>query len=119
MLIKRLYSSRGNRVAHGILGMDFLLRHHCLLDCSDLRLYVRPDKLEGTRKQALAASLTKSGYCVARLHPTRGLVLVCDARINDRGLVLLLDTGAFVTIIDPAAAKWSGLRFARRPQGFR
>jgi len=44
-----------------LIGCDFLLRHHCLLDTARLRLYVRADKPSTDMRAALESSLRRSG----------------------------------------------------------
>lgn len=96
----------------GILGCDFLLRHFCVIDCADRRLYVRGVELKADAQDILERSLAQSGYRCVRLSPTSALALTCDAKINDVPVKLLLDTGASFTVLDDKPAVRCGLRWA-------
>lgn len=101
--------SLGLTFEHGILGCDFLMRHWCLIDCMDRRLYVRGSALKADAQDVLERSLSQSGYHCARLSRTKALALTCDAKINAVPVKLLVDTGAPFTILDDEPAKRCGL----------
>jgi len=83
-----------------LLGCDFLLRHHCLLDCAGLRLYVRADRPGTEMRAALESSLHRSGYHETILTPTRALVEWCPASVNGVAVKLLVDSGSPFTVLD-------------------
>jgi hypothetical protein len=76
-----------------LIGCDFLLRHHCLLDCAGLTLYVRADKPSTEMRAAFESSLRRSGYHETVLIQTPGLVELCPAMVNGVALRLLVDSG--------------------------
>jgi hypothetical protein len=92
-----------------LIGCDFLLRHHCLLDCSGLKLYVRADKPTTEMRAALESSLRRSGYHETVLIPTRGLVELCPASVNGVALRLLVDSGSVFTLLDDHRGRQSPL----------
>ncbi len=109
----------------GVLGDDFFLRHFCLLDCTDMRLYARGGPLPAEARDALEQSLRQSGYHSARLDPSRAprppslendtslpdlsrtpasLLFICNASINGEPVRLLVDTGSVFSVLDEKAA---------------
>jgi len=92
-----------------LIGCDFLLRHHCLVDCAGLRLYVRADKPSTDVRAALESSLRRSGYHETILVPTRGLLELCPASVNGVALRLLVDSGSPFTILDDHRGRQSPL----------
>ena len=83
-----------------LIGCDFLLRHHCLVDCAGLKLYVRADKPSPDMRAALESSLRRSGYHETVLMPIPGLVELCPASVNGVALRLLVDSGSVFTYLD-------------------
>ena len=91
----------------GVLGLDFLLRNFCLIDCWKHRLYVRAEKLSPQYGDALDQSLRMAGFSEVLLE-RKGLLSV-SARINEHPTQLLIDTGAAVNLLDNAQVKELGL----------
>jgi hypothetical protein len=92
-----------------LIGCDFLLRHHCLVDCAGLKLYVRADKPGTDIRAALENSLRRSGYHETVLTPTPGLVELCPASVNGVALRLLVDSGSAFTLLDDHQGRKSPL----------
>jgi hypothetical protein len=88
----------------GFLGCDFFIRHFCMIDCRDCRLYVRSEELKAAAQDALERSLRQSGYRGAQLDPTAALALTCDAKINAEPVKLLVDTGSSFTVLNDKPA---------------
>jgi len=109
-LVKALNSSEGSSFADGVLGCDFLLRHFCLIDCLDLRLYVRSERLSHEDQAGLEKILNQSGLHGAPLHRTSALVSTCKAAIDGNELVLSVDTGSAHTMFHSKAAERYQLR---------
>jgi len=86
----------GEKVFDGILGGEFLRRHHCIVDCTDPRLYFRGTAPDAAISQALEQLLQKSQYIGAPLSNHWTVVMV-NCRINDHPATLLVDTGASFT----------------------
>jgi predicted aspartyl protease len=97
-------SADGDVIWQGVLGADFFSRHFCLIDCLDLRLYVRGGEPGEAVSQAITNSLAKSGYVAAPLKKTQSLCLSCEFEINSGTATLLIDTGSLYTVLDDAAA---------------
>jgi hypothetical protein len=87
----------------GVLGVDFLARNFCLLDCGGRRLYVRASKPTEQEKDALRQSLLRSGYSEFRIR--RRAVMLADVEVNEKPLTLMVDTGSDFTSIDNSQAK--------------
>lgn len=88
----------------GILGVDFMLRSHGLLDCIGPRLFVRSSALTPGSRANLGRTMEGSGFKQVRLKRCLGLGLACDAMLNGHPVTLLLDSGAFWTILDVRVA---------------
>jgi len=92
-----------------LIGCDFLLRHHCLVDCRGLKLYVRADKPSTDMRAALESSLRRSGYHETVLISTRGLLELCPASVNGVAVRLLVDSGSVFTLLDDHRGRQSPL----------
>jgi hypothetical protein len=95
----------------GILGADFFHRNYCLIDCGTRQLYVRTNQPSQQEANALAQSLRMSGYAEAPI--TWEFNPIVEASINDLPVRLLVDTGAFASVIDDSQVKRLGLRTVR------
>jgi predicted aspartyl protease len=93
-----------------VLGCDFLLRHHAVIDCLGRRLYLRWEALAGESKTELAASLRGRAFVALDLKRHNPLALTCPARLNGRDVELLVDTGAMWSCLDTEIARALGLR---------
>ena len=109
-LVKALNSSGGSAIADGVIGCDFLLRHFCLIDCLDLKLYLRSERLSHDRQAELEKILGRSGLHGAPLKRTSALVGTCKAAIDGYPLVLMVDTGSSHTMIHSKTAERYQLR---------
>ncbi len=109
-LVKTLNASGGSSFADGVLGCDFLLRHFCLVDCLDLRVYMRSERLSREEQAGLERTLNQSGLHGAPLDRTSALVSTCKAAIDGNELVLAIDTGSAHTILHSKAAERYRLR---------
>lgn len=92
-----------------LVGCDFLLRHHCLLDVGGLKLYVRADKPTTDLRAVLESGLRRSGYHETALIPTGALVELCPARVNGIAIKLLVDSGGVFTLLDDHRGRQSPL----------
>lgn len=88
---------RGVRV---ILGNDFLLRYHAVVELGSGRLYLRSEALPASAAEGLAASLRASGYAEVGL----GLPVVpwftCRGEVEGLPMTLLLDFGGGLSVLD-------------------
>jgi predicted aspartyl protease len=99
----------------GIIGMDFMGRQHCLLDCMDGRLYVRAGQANDDVRAALERTLRKNGYHEVKLKLESCLVFTVPVEINGHKVNLIVDTGASFTLLDDAAAKLCKLQWEPTP----
>jgi predicted aspartyl protease len=84
----------------GLLGCDFFVRNHCIIDCLHAFLYVRPTALPPDLESDLVASLHQGGFTETGMHLKLGLPTMCKARVNGEELMLVLDTGSPWTVLD-------------------
>ena len=92
----------GRRGADMIIGMDFLARFHCLIDCLELRLYICAKAPPEPVTKALRGTLEKSGFKLVPAPLSQQLVMTCAGRINGEPVTWLVDTGGFWTMMDNA-----------------
>lgn len=95
-----------------VLGCDFLLRHHAVIDCAGRRLYLRREAVADESKNDLAASLRGRGCVALDLKQHDPLALSCPAQLNGRDVALLVDTGAMWSCLDTETARALELRVA-------
>ena len=91
----------------GVLGFDFYYRNHCLVDCGGRRLYVRGSKPSEAVADTLAKSLRLSRFVEVPMAGRYGTTV--DVEINGQTVKLLVDTGAFATILDDSQLPRLGL----------
>ena len=103
---------------YSILGCDFFLRHNCLIDGADGRLYLRGQALKADAQDVLERSLTQSGYHEARMVIGDTLLPTCDASINSVPVKLAVATGSSLTILDDGLAIRCGFRWEQTGQHF-
>lgn len=94
----------------GVLGLDFLMRNFCLIDCWKHRLYVRATELSSAHAEGMEQSLRQAGFSEVNLIQHGPLNL--EARINDHPTRLLIDTGAVFNMLDYSQLKDLGLTLA-------
>ncbi len=93
-----------------VLGCNFLIRHHAVIDSAGRRLYLRQAALANESMRELAASLRGRGFVALNLKQHDPLALTCPARLNGRDLEFLVDTGAMWSCLDTEIARALGLR---------
>ena len=98
-----------------VLGCDFLLAHHAILDCANRRLYLRriaPTLDETTaREKAFADSSRVSAQMKLRNPPAVTVV----AQLNGQDTELLVDSGAMWSCLDTKVARDFNLRLTPSP----
>ena len=105
----RVESLRVNSM-DGVLGCDFLLRHHGVIDCLDQRLYLRDKAPSPELQGALEATLRRSGFHPVKLDLQPSLVSTCNAQVNGLPVKLVVDTGAQTSIFDSSQVPRLGLK---------
>src|SRR5581483_12153992 len=92
------------RVPHqGILGLDFLFRNFCLIDCHERKIYLRASRPSGQLSSALEESLRQSGFTGVPLSGHDFIAI--QARINDHAVKLVVDTGDGASVLDQGLAE--------------
>jgi predicted aspartyl protease len=98
-----------------VLGCDFLIRHHAMIDGAGRRLYLRSEALDSERMVELAAVLQRRGFVAEGMTRRDPLSLTCAAKLNGHDVELLVDTGAMWSCLDTATARALELRTAPSP----
>jgi predicted aspartyl protease len=93
-----------------VLGCDFLIRHHAVIDCAGRRLYLRREALANEPLSELAALLRGRGFVALDMKRHNPLALTCAAKLNGRDVAMLVDTGAMWSCLDPENARELELR---------
>ncbi len=108
----------GDRKAwHAVLGLDFLLRNHAIIDCLTGWLCLRGTKPDTAICQAISETMIRSGYAEVPLTPPDGFRLLCQPHFNEQAVRLLVDAGAIFSVLDPSAA--DKLKLPRRETGWK
>jgi predicted aspartyl protease len=79
-----------------------------VVDCSRQMLYVNPKGPSAASSQALASFLQGRGFVRVPMQFDAGHHLVVDAHVNLRPVKLIVDTGAFTTVISALYAEGAG-----------
>ena len=93
-----------------VLGCDFLIRHHAIIDCAGRRLYLREEALANEPMGELEAALRGRGFVASEMKRHDPLALTCAAQLNGRSVELLVDTGAMWSCLDTETARELELR---------
>jgi len=100
----------------GILGLDFLFRNFCLIDCGGRRIYLRGSRPSEQQAGALQESLRRSGFAEVSMQPLLKDGLSVAAQVNDQPVTLLVDTGGIFSFLDDTQVKRLGLRTVKQEQ---
>jgi hypothetical protein len=96
--LEKLETSFGRFPFSGMIGMDFLVRNFCVLDCGRTRLFFRSEKPTPARASSIEQTLRASGFTpVPLLGRSRAMV---EGKINDEPITWLVDTGASFTMLE-------------------
>ena len=101
---------RGQAPVDGIIGADVLRTQCWVIDCAAPRMFVRLDSPQNARSSNLGAVLRRNGWTEIPLGRVSYSEFELRAQVNDADFVLLVDTGAAVTLIDRTAAVAAGIR---------
>lgn len=93
-----------------VLGADFLLRHHAVIDVAGRRLYLRRTELTATERAQWEQAVSNAGLVKAELRKRDPLALTCVTHINQNPTELLVDTGAAWSCLDKKVAASMNLR---------
>jgi predicted aspartyl protease len=90
----------------GVLGLDILFRHKALINCRTKLVFFKVDQARGINLGSITAS-EKFTRVPIRREETGALTVPCS--IRGQPMRLLIDTGAFVTILHESFVKSLGL----------
>ena len=93
-----------------VLGRDFLICHHAVIDCAGRRLYLRREPLAREPAGQLATVFQRRGLAAVEMTGREPLALTCVAKLNGRDVELLVDTGARWSCLDTETARRLELR---------
>ena len=92
----------------GLFGAHEMARFGMVIDCTRQMLYVSPRGTSATTSQALASFLQGRGFVRVPMRLNGGHHLEVDAQVNLRAVKLIVDTGAFTTLISAPIAEGAG-----------
>ena len=95
----------------GLLGIDFLHRHHAVIDCFRMHLFLKPPSAPST-SATLSAGLKAGGCTEIPMTPISDRGLTVPARINGRSGYFVVDTGAAHTLLSQNAIAGLNMRLA-------
>jgi hypothetical protein len=101
------------RPAQGVWGAQHLARMGAWIDVGNATLYTRPRRLQG-QDSPLARRMSEAGFEEINLFELKGNYLVA-AEINGAKGWMVVDTGAYLTVIEPEFANAGSIkpRFSR------
>jgi predicted aspartyl protease len=92
----------------GLFGAHEMAKFGMVIDCGRQMLYVNPRGSSASTSQALASFLQGRGFVRVPIQFNAGYHLTVDAKVNLRPVKLIVDTGAFTTVISAAYAEGAG-----------
>jgi predicted aspartyl protease len=82
----------------GLIGMNFLLKHGAFINYKTFQIFLSP---QGSNLPLSREGYEKMGYSYIPLHITPRKYVEVEGTIGDSSYSFLLDTGAFVTQLEP------------------
>ena len=98
-----------------VLGCDFLLAHHAILDCANRRLYLRRTALTSDDAAVLEKLFSDSSRVFAQMKLRNPPAMTIAARLNGRDAEFLVDSGAIGSCLDVKTAHEFNLRLTPSP----
>ncbi len=86
-----------------LLGVDFLRRNFCIIDCGRQTIYFRGSKPTPEQANSIAESLRRSGFTAVPFRGSRRIVI--SSKINGKPIDWIVDTGADFTMLSEATRK--------------
>jgi predicted aspartyl protease len=96
----------GSMPADGSIGLDILRRNKAVINCRTRQVFFKTDS---SRRSDLAATARGKGFVEVPIQEDRDGYLMVPCSIGGKSGVMLLDTGAFVTILNDAVARAAGI----------
>ncbi len=94
-------------VIDGLVGLDILRVYNAVVDTSRHVMYLNPDRSK--RGGMLSDKMLGYGYKRVRLHAARGGILEATCSMNGKAANMVVDTGAFLSIVDYQWARNAGV----------
>ena len=82
----------------GMIGLDFLLRNFCIIDCGNEQIFFRGARPTPAQSAAMARTFRASGFTEIPIRCTRRLIMASMA--GGRPFGWIVDTGATFTVIE-------------------
>ena len=98
-----------------VLGCDFLLAHHAILDCENRRLYLRRNAPTIDEATALEKLLSDSSRVSAEMKLRNPPAMTIAACLNGHDTEFLVDSGAVWSCLDTTIARDFTLRLSPSP----
>lgn len=98
----------------GLFGAHEMAKFGMIVDCTRQMIYVNPKGPSAATSQKLAQFLAGRGFSRIPMHFDPGHHLQIDAAINGHPAKLIVDTGAFTTLISAPIATASGATLSPR-----
>lgn len=102
-----------------VLGCDFLIRHHAVMDCANNRLYLRRTLPSPWQTEELEHRLRGAGWIEIDLKLHEPPALTCEMRIKDQPITFLVDSGAVWSCLDTKTAQTLDLHVTPSPNRIR
>lgn len=98
-----------------VLGCDFLLAHHAILDCANRRLYLRHNALTLEEAASLKKLLADSNRVSAEMNLRSPPAMTIATRLNGHAAEFLVDSGAVWSCLDAKVSNSFDLRLSPSP----
>jgi predicted aspartyl protease len=99
-----------------VLGCDFLIRHHAVIDCANNRLFLRRSAPAREEAEELQLQLSKAGLVAVPMKRHRPPALTCEVTIGGQPVAFLIDSGAVWSCLDLKTAQALALSLKPSPR---
>jgi hypothetical protein len=82
----------------GMIGLDFLLRNFCIIDCGNEQIFFRGARPTPAQATAMARTFRASGFTEIPVRCTRRLIM--KSKAGDQPFAWIVDTGSMYTLIE-------------------
>lgn len=93
---------RVGKAADGVIGLDLLRRFRAVIDCHARQMFFRTDR---SASLGLPATTRTSGFVQIPMQENRSRNLTVPCTLRGKAGRLVVDTGAFVTVLDDQAVR--------------
>ena len=96
----------------GLIGLDFLLRNFCFIDCGNQQIFFRGSRPTPDQMATMAETLRGSGFAEVPIRCTSRLILA--AGMGGQTLGWMVDTGASYSVIEESARARLKLKLVKK-----